>query len=357
MKTYIKFLSKIFLNSFLYVTLIIFSLVFILNLLSEIDFFKDLDVNNFFPIYLSILNSPTLIFEMFPFIFLISTQLFFISLFNNDELNIFKYTGLKNTKILIILSTISFVLGLLIISLFYNFSSNLKNFYLDIKSNYTSDGKYLAVITKNGLWIKDIIDDKTLLINASKIEQNFLKDAHISEFDQNFQIIKNIISPKIDVKNTEWVVYEAEVLIENNKENFEIYNYKTNFDYHIIKNLFSNLSSLSVIELVNMRENYISLNYSLTDLNMHLLNLFSYPFYLILMTLISGIIMLNTKNFTNKYSKILLGLFVSVTIYYIFNYFYVLGMSEKINLILSISSPLIILLFTNVYFLRNINAK
>ena len=48
MKTYIKFLSKIFLNSFLYVTLIIFSLVFILNLLSEIDFFKDLDVNNFF---------------------------------------------------------------------------------------------------------------------------------------------------------------------------------------------------------------------------------------------------------------------------------------------------------------------
>ena len=79
MKTYIKFLSKIFLNSFLYVTLIIFSLVFILNLLSEIDFFKDLDVNNFFPIYLSILNSPTLIFEMFPFIFLISTQLFFIT--------------------------------------------------------------------------------------------------------------------------------------------------------------------------------------------------------------------------------------------------------------------------------------
>ena len=73
--------------------------------------------------------------------------------------------------------------------------------------------------------------------------------------------------------------------------------------------------------------------------------------------LISGIIMLNTKNFTNKYSKILLGLFVSVTIYYIFNYFYVLGMSEKINLVLAISSPLIILLFTNVYFLRNINAK
>ena len=50
-------------------------------------------------------------------------------------------------------------MGIIIITLFYNFSSNLKNFYLDLKSNYTDDDKYLAVITKNGLWIKDIVDE------------------------------------------------------------------------------------------------------------------------------------------------------------------------------------------------------
>ena len=51
---------------------------------------------------------------------------------------------------------------LIIISLFYNLSSNLKNFYLDLKSDYTDDDKYLAVITKNGLWIKDIYDENIL---------------------------------------------------------------------------------------------------------------------------------------------------------------------------------------------------
>ena len=55
---------------------------------------------------------------MFPFIFLISTQLFFITLFNNDELSVFKYSGLKNSKILLIASTVSFILGLIIITLF-----------------------------------------------------------------------------------------------------------------------------------------------------------------------------------------------------------------------------------------------
>ena len=41
---------------------------------------------------------------MFPFILLITIQLFFIKLFENKEIEIFKYSGLKNSSILNILS-------------------------------------------------------------------------------------------------------------------------------------------------------------------------------------------------------------------------------------------------------------
>ena len=85
---------------------------------------------------------------MFPFIFLLATQLFFIKLFENKEIEILKYSGLKNSKIIFFLSIISLICGLFVSFVFYNFSSNLKNIYLEIKSNYTNDGKYLAVITK-----------------------------------------------------------------------------------------------------------------------------------------------------------------------------------------------------------------
>ncbi len=357
MKTYIKFLSKIFLNSFFYVTIVIFSLVFILNLLTELDFFKNIQINNLFPVYLSLLNSPTLIFEMFPFIFLVSTQLFFINLFNNNELHIFKYSGLKNSKIISILGIISFTLGLLIITIFYNFSSNLKNFYLDLKSNYTIDSKYLAVITRNGLWIKDIVDEDILLINAVRIEQNYLKKAHVSIFDKNFKIKKNIISPKIDVKDKKWIIYEADVLEENNKQSYEKYIIETNFDYHVIKNLFSNLSSLSFFELIELRKNYIQLNYSVTEVDLQLLKLASFPLYLMLMTIFSSIIMLNTKNIKSSILKISIGLFFSVLIYYLNNFFNVLGKTEKINLILSIIFPLFVLIIINTFMIRNINAR
>ena len=357
MKTYIKFLSKIYLNSFFYVSLIMFSLIFILNLLSELDFFKDINVNSYFPIYLSLLNSPTFIFEMFPFIFLISTQLFFITLFNNNQLSIFKYSGLKNSKILFIISLMSFILGIIIITLFYSFSSSLKNFYLDLKTNYTSDGKYLAVITKNGLWIKDVIDDKILIINSVKIDQNYLIDAYISEFNNNFEIKRNIVSPKIDISNKNWIIFDAKVFDKNTKQKFEILEMNTNFDYLVIQSLFSNLSSLSILELLELRKNYKSLNYSLIEIDIQLLKLISFPIYLMLMTIFSSIIMMSTKQLKSSILKISIGLFFSVLIYYLFNFFNVLGKTEKIDLFSSVLLPIILLTIVNSLMIRRFNEK
>ena len=357
MKTYIKFLINIYLSSLFYVFLIMFSLIFILNLLTELDFFKNIEVSIYYPLYLSLLNTPTLIFEMFPFIFLISTQLFFNNLFNNNQIHIFKYSGLKNSKILVIINITAFLLGILIITFFYNLSSNLKNLYLELKSNYVTDNKYLAVVTNNGLWIKDINEENILMINAAGIDQNFLLDSYISEFDKNFGIIRNIKSKKIDISKKEWLIYEAEIFTQNYREEEKILKLKTNFDYKIIQSLFSNLSSLSFLELLEMRKNYKKLNYSLTEVNLQLLKLISYPFYLVLMTLISSIIMLNTKKYNSKYIKIVIGLFFSVIIYYISNFSYVLGKTEKISLIGSVILPLLFLLFINIFFIRKINAK
>ena len=112
MRVYTKFISLIFFKSLFFVFLVMISLVFLLNLLSELEFFKDLDVGIYFTIFLSLLNSPTLIFDMFPFLLLITIQLFFIKIFENKEIEIFKYSGLKNSKILQILGILSITTGI-----------------------------------------------------------------------------------------------------------------------------------------------------------------------------------------------------------------------------------------------------
>ena len=358
MKTYVQFIILSFLKSFFNIFLVMLSLVFILNILQEIEFFSNKNVGSIYPIYLSLMNTPSILFEMFPFIFLISTQFFFIKLFNNDEINIFKYSGLKNINIVYILSILSFILGLFIITLFYNVSSTLQSYYLDIKNQYSTDkSDYLAVINKNGLWIKDIVEDKINIINSSKINNNILSETFISTFDSDYELIKNIRSNKVDIKNNKWLIYDASIFENNTSEKVDLLEFETNFNQKKIESLFSNLSSLSILKLFNLRNNYKGLNYSVVDVNLHISKILTYPFLLMLMTILSAIIMFNTKRFKSNTFKIVIGLFFSVIIYYISNFFNVMGITEKISLIIATISPLAILTFINLFMIVNVNEK
>ena len=357
MKTYTKFLINGFIKSFLNIFFIMISLVLILNILKEIEFFNNKEVNSFYPIYLSFMNSPSIVFEMFPFIFLIATQFFFLKLFDNDEINIFKYSGLKNIKIINILSLISFFIGLLIITLFYSFSSNLQHYYLQIKNKFSDDKVYLAVINKNGLWIKDVVDNKTNIINSSKIDNNFLSNTFITTFDQEFNLIRSLKSDKIDIKDNEWLIYDVTVFENNVSKKFDLIKFKSNFNQIKIESLFSNLSSLSLLKLIDLRQNYKSLNYSTVEVDMQIYKVATYPLFLVIMTILSSIIMLSTKKSDSKIIKIVIGLFLSVIIYYINNFFSVMGSTEKLPLLVSIWTPIIFLCLTNITLLININEK
>lgn len=357
MKVYVKYITRIFINSLIFVFLIMISLVFILNLLSELEFFKNENVSINFSIFLSFLNSPSLIFELFPFIILLTIQLCFIKFFDNKEIDVLKYFGLKTSKIITILVLISFTTGFLVITLFYNFSSSLKNVYLELKSNYANDGKYLAVINNNGLWIKDTINNQIIITNSSYIDNNYLIENFITIFDKNFNLIKNIKSEKIDISEKKWKIFNARTYKMNNYEIQNEITLKTNFDAVRIRTLYSNLSALNTFELYKLRDNYKKLKYSIVDIDIHILKLISYPVYLLLMALFSSLIMLKIKRTNSTTFKIFIGIFFSVIIYYFNNFSFVLGSIEKIPVILSVLTPLIILLSINTLMLHNINSK
>ena len=62
------------------------------------------------------------------------------------------------------------------------------------------------------MWIKDKIKDNVLIINSRKIEDNFLIDNFITEFDKNYNVIKNIKSDKIDISDQNWIIHDAKNL-------------------------------------------------------------------------------------------------------------------------------------------------
>ena len=254
---YQKNLINSFFKSLGIVTMIFFCITIILNIFEEVSFFKNVEGVNFtLPIFLTILNSPSILFDIFPFIFLISTLYFFSEMIDKNELNIYKNYGLTNFKIINIITLTSFITGILIVILFYNLSAGLKFFYLDIKNDYSKEtnicGNYL-----NGLWIKDETSKNINLINAEKIENNFLENVIITQFDKNFEFKKIISAKKVDIKNKSWIIKNPSITQENEltQDKDEIV-FQTNFDKERISTLFSNLSSLNILDLNKLKKDY-----------------------------------------------------------------------------------------------------
>ena len=213
------------------------------------------------------------------------------------------------------------------------------------------------MITENGIWIKDEVKDKINVINASSIEGENLKNVIITEFDENFNVIKYIYSKEVLIKNKTWNIKKG-IIIENNirsvKNNIK---FVSNFDSEKINTLFSNLNSLTLWELFKLRKDYISVGYSTNDINLHLQKIYSFPIYLTILTVFASVLMLNVPINKPKIFYLLMGIFVSVLIFYINHFSSLLGENNKLPLIMSVWLPhLIVSMLTAIGMVR-VNEK
>ena len=344
-KKYHKYIVSTYFYNFFIISTIFLCFSFILNFFEELKFFDNYDVGVYYPVLLTLLNTPSILFELFPFIFLITTKFFYIYLNDRNEIEILKNNGINYLKILSIISLISILLGAIILIIYYTFSSNLKSHYYNFKSNFSDENEYLAVVNESGLWIKEQIDDTVNIIHAKKFKENFIENITITQTSSNFKNPNTIIAEKADISNKLWILNNVRIINSDaQNEKYKKYEYMSSFDGEIIANLFSNLNSLNLYQLYELSENYSKIGYSTTEVMVHLNKLYSMPIFFLLMTILGFLIMIKFKFVKTKFFTIIIGVFVSVIVYYL-NYFSSLfGTNETLPISLSIWLPHLILL-------------
>ena len=358
LKIYQKYIINNFLITVIKTTFVFFCLVIVMGVFEELSFFSKLNVNFYLPLILVLMNSLSILYEIFPFIFLISTQFFFIKIIDTEELIAFKNFGLSNNKILSIIALTSFFSGIFIICFFYNVSAILKFKYLDLKNEYTNDNKYLASVTENGLWIKDDSGSEIYFINAERVSTNKLHGVDILVFNSNFQLDRAIFTAEADITNNKWLMKQAIIVQQNgNKETVKNFSLISNFNYIKINNLYSNLSALNFYELLKLKNDYKNINYSTTEIDLHIKKISSYPFFLLIMTIFSSIVMLNIKHQKPKIFYAIGGILISVLIYYITFFFSALGKNEQIPIYLAVWLPILLLSIISLMGTVRLNEK
>ena len=357
----IKYLLKNFLKSFLTLVLIIFCFGVILNLFEEIEFFKNMDVSILKPLILTTLFVPSLVIKLLPFIIFVSSMWYMIKVRNNNDLLILKIYGFSNIKIFYILAFTSFLLGWIVLTLVSPITSSMVKYYEITKSQHARDIDHLVTFNKNGLWIKETIKNGDRIISSENIEGTVLKDVIIFEFKDDYKLERKIFSKKVDITSNNWIlndviifkysdgIFEKETSVS--QEITSIYNYEK------ITSLFSNSDTISFLDLIINYQNLLNKGYNNQFLDRNYHTMLSLPFFLFLMTAIAAILTMHTQRKSDNLRFIILGLIISVLVYYFKDLSIALGKTDRIPLILSVWAPVIALsLFTFIGVLQ-INEK
>ena len=348
--------SKIVLN----VTLAFLALGIVLNLFEEVNFFKDHAVGFLLPLSLTFLKVPSIIYKLFPFIFLISSIILFLNFVQSEEVIAIKIAGISNFRIIFFPAIISLIFGIIIVTGINTVTSKLTHKYLDIKNEYTQDNDYLAALTENGIWIKDKIEGNTNIIRAKKLSQNDLIDVSIYTFDENNEPQSRIETRRADITNNEWKLSDAKIYY-GNTNNVSTYlashSFVSNFEINSIKNIFSNLDAISFWELNKLKENYKYLGYSTKEIESEFQRALSFPLFLMSMTFLAGAVVMNVKYRGNYLAYVVIAMILSVIIFYLNDFSRALGETEQISLIMSVWTPLIIVLIISSIGMIHVNEK
>ena len=347
LKEYQKYLYLLFLKKLFTISFIFLCIVVIVNIFEEIRFSEKYNTDIIFTLYLSFLNAPSMVFEIFPFIFMLTINFLYLNLVDKEELPILNTNGISNFNVISQLVFVAGVIGVFLLIFFYSISSNLKSIYLDLKNSISNTNEYLAVVNDSGLWIKEEIEENIYIINAEKFNKNNLKSITITEADKYYNNKSTIKAESAKIESKNWQLNNVSIINDNGKrEELISYVHNSSFDGEIISNLFSNLNSLNIIELHNLSNNYLKIGYSNTDIKIHLNKIYSMPIFYMLMTMLGFIIVNYVKKFNSKFFILILGVFISVIVYYL-NYFSnVLGEKGILPIYLSVWVPLLILFLT-----------
>ena len=360
-KILFKYLLSGFFKTILKVILIFYCFGIILNLFEEIEFFKNLDESILLPISLTALYIPSMIVKLIPFIFFISSMWFLLNLRNSKDLLALKVFGYSNFKIFLTLAFASFFLGWLILFAVNPFTSVMVKYYEQTKSTYSRDIDHLVSINKNGLWIKENLENGFRIISADKTRNNYLTNVHIFNLDKNNSLIENIHSESADISSKNWslnkvkiIKYESGLAIEKSLPVLTIY---SEYDYEKITSLYKNFDTMSFLDLILNYNQLQNKGYNKAYLDQNLNSMLSLPFFLFIMTALASILTMNTLKKSNNFMFIIVGIISCVGIFYFKDLSLALGQTNRISLSLSAWVPVLSIGLFSAIGILQINEK
>jgi len=358
-----RYIIKEYIKSLLTVLAVMLSIIILINLLDEFNFFKSKkDLKFIFFIIFTILKIPNVLINLFPFIVLFAGIVFYLKIYNYNEVISLRVMGYSNIQIILIPALTSFVIGYLIVFLIVPFSSSMVKYYEELRSQY-NDTKNLVFVNETGIWIIDKNDKEKNIIRIEKINKDFSTISQLTIYNYDFSnnFIKRIDANEGIIKDKNWQLNKVHIITankKNNKENYLAnYTYISNININELKNVYKNTETTSLLDINKEMLILQDKGYSTTDLRIRYQKLISLPIYLLAMSILSGLMIINLGKTSNYLKYGTYGVLISIIIYFLNDLSITVAKSGIISVDFSVWIPIFLIILINLVGITQVNAK
>jgi lipopolysaccharide export system permease protein len=363
LKSINRYIIYEYIKSLFVVIAVMLSIILLINLLDEFNFFKSKkDLKFVFFIIFTILKIPNVLINLFPFIVLFSGIVFYLKIYNHNEVISLRVMGYSNIKIILIPALTSFVVGYVIVFLIVPLSSSMLKYYEELRSEY-NETKNLVFVNETGIWILDKNENEKNIIRIQKISKDFstLNQISIYNYDSSNNFIKRIDADEGIIKDKNWQLNKVHIISankKNNKENYlNSYIYTSNININELKNMYKNTETTSLLDINKQMLILEDKGYSTIDLRIRYQKLISFPVYLLAMSILSGLMIINLGKTSNYLKYGIYGVIVSIIIYFLNDLSITIAKSGLISVDFSVWIPIFLIILINLVGITQVNAK
>jgi lipopolysaccharide export system permease protein len=363
LKSINRYIINEYIKSLFVVIAVMLSIILLINLLDEFNFFKSKkDLKFIFFIIFTILKIPNVLINLFPFIVLFGGIVFYLKIYNHNEVISLRVMGYSNIQIILIPALTSFVIGYIIVFLIVPFSSSMLRYYEDLRSEY-NDTKNLVFVNETGIWILDKNEKEKNIIRIEKINKDLsvLNGITIYSYDASNNFIKRIDAADGNVNEKNWLLNKVNIISankKNNKENYvNNYNYISNLNINELKSIYKNTETTSLLDIHKEMLILEDKGYSTIDLRIRYQKLISFPIYLLAMSILSGLMIINLGKTSNYLKYGTYGVILSIMIYFLNDLSITIAKSGIISVDFSVWIPIFLIILINLVGITQVNAK
>jgi len=363
LKSINRYIINEYIKSLFVVIAVMLSIILLINLLDEFTFFKSKkDLKFIFFIIFTILKIPNLLINLFPFIVLFGGIVFYLKIYNHNEVISLRVMGYSNIQIILIPALTSFIIGYIIVFLIVPFSSSMLRYYESLRSEY-NETKNLVFVNETGIWILDKNEKEKNIIRIEKISKDFsvVNQITIYNYDTSNNFIKRIDATEGFIKDKNWQLNKVYIISTNKKNNNENYlnnyNYTSNVNISELKNVYKNTDTTSLLDINKEMMILEDKGYSTIDLRIRYQKLISFPIYLLAMSILSGLMIINLGKTSNYLKYGSYGVIISVIIYFLNDLSITIAKSGIISVDFSVWIPIFLIILINLVGITQVNAK